>query len=274
MRFEEIVRQLMPPVVWSAAKKLRTQVSKSIKNPETSFETTVSGDQFTISFIRVDTSEGAFFVPKYAEHRPAARAILDGRFYEPKTHAIVAKLLSIRPGNVVHAGTFFGDMLPSFSKACGGTVYAFEPVLENYVLAKLCIEQNNLENVLIQNVGLGSSISIARIDTGVQKGIHRGGGSQISDSGQFTALVTIDSLGVSDLSVIQLDVEGHELEALKGAVETINANQPLIMIEDNNDNCREFLHSIGYEYVGKIPGLGIWKSEDDKINVQEILDGL
>lgn len=272
MKFKEVAKQFMPPILWAAANKLRSQNSNATKIPTTTLETTISGDQFNLSFARVDTSAGSFFVPKYAEHRPASRAILNGQFHEPKTHSIIAELLSIRPGNIVHAGTFFGDMLPSFSKACSGTVYAFEPVLENYVLAKLCVEQNNLENVLLQNAGLSSSIAVARVNTGVQQGAHRGGASQISDSGQITALVTIDSLGISDLSVIQLDVEGHEFEALRGAVETVSANQPLIMIEDNEDNCQEFLHSIGYQYVGEIPGLRIWKAKQDDIDVQNILD--
>jgi FkbM family methyltransferase len=272
VKFKVVVSQLMPPILWSLGEKLRSKSSSGIKIPETTLQPTASNDQFNLPFTRVNTSAGSFFVPKYGEHRPASKAVLNGRFYEPKTHSIIAELLKIRPGNIVHAGTFFGDMLPSFSRACSETVYAFEPVLENYVLAKLCVEQNELENVLIQNAGLSSSIKVARVDTGVQQGAHRGGGSKISDSGQFTALVTIDSLGISNLSVIQLDVEGHELEALRGAVETIRANQPLILIEDNNDNCQEFLHSVEYQYVGKIPGLRIWKAEQDDIDIQNILD--
>lgn len=274
VRFKKAVERWMPPGLWSAAKKPLTPSSNATETPQKAFETTVSDDQFNLSFTRVETPVGSFFVPKYAEQRPASQAVLHGQFYEPETHSMVAELLRVRPGNLIHAGTFFGDMLPSFSKACTGQVYAFEPVLENYVLAKLCIEQNHLTNVLIQNAGLGSSITVARVDTGVQQGAHRGGASHISDSGQFTMLVTIDSLSVSDLSVIQLDVEGHELEALRGATETISANRPLIMIEDNNDNCQEFLHSIGYQYVGEIPGLKIWKSEHDDTDIQGVLDKL
>ncbi len=272
MNLKEVVKQLMPPILWSTARKLRSQSSNATKTAQEASRTTISEDRFSIGFIRVDTSAGSFFVPKYAKHRPASAAILNGRFYEPETHSLIAELLSVRPGNLVHAGTFFGDMLPSFSMACPGMVYAYEPVLENYVLAKLCVEQNNLENVLIVNAGLSSSITVSRVDTGVGEGTHRGGASEISDFGQLTALLTIDSQGISDLSVIQLDVEGHELEALRGAIETISINQPLIMIEDNNDNCQEFLHSMGYMYVGEIPGLKIWKAKHDDIDIQSILD--
>lgn len=272
MKFREAFKQLMQPIIGSAAMRLRSRGSNATKTSEIAFHETGSGDRFSLGFFRVDTSAGSFFVPKYAKHRPASKAILNGRFYEPMTHSIIAELLRLRPGHLIHAGTFFGDMLPSFSRACSATVYAFEPVLENYVLAKLCVQQNNLENVFIQNAGLGSSIAVVRVDTGVGEGTHRGGKSQISDSGQLTALLTIDSLGISGLSVIQLDVEGHELEALRGGAEAIVKNLPLIMIEDINDNCQEFLDSIGYQYAGKVPGLKVWKSKRDSIDVQSVLD--
>jgi len=165
-------------------------------------------------------------------------------------------------------------MLPSFSKACPRTVFAFEPVLENYVLAKLCIQENRLTNVVMQNAGLGSSISVARVDTEAENGMHRGGGSQIADRGQFTALVTIDSFNIADLSIVQLDVEGYELEALRGAAKTINRSNPIIMIEDNNRNCEQFLTSVEYSYIGEIPGLMIWQSRYDGSDVRGVLSRL
>lgn len=272
MKLRAIATQLVPPIVRSAAKKLYFHSSEALTAQRTDSKKITSNHSFTIPFTRVDTSIGSFFVPKYAEHRPASQAILHGRLYEPETHSIVAKFLHARPGSIVHAGTFFGDMLPSFAKACSRQVYAFEPVLENFLLAKLCVEENNLENVMIMNAGLSSTIAVARIDTGVECGVHLGGGSQISDHGQLTTLLTIDSFQIPDLSVIQLDVEGHELEALRGAAETIRSSHPLIMIEDNNDNCREFLHSHRYHYVGAIPGLNIWKAKDDKTDIQSVLE--
>jgi FkbM family methyltransferase len=226
--------------------------------------TLASNHGFAIGLKHVSLPSGEYFVPKYAAHRPAARAILAGNFYEPDTHALVSRLLAVRHGSMIHAGTFFGDMLPSFSRACSGTVYAFEPVLENCVLAKLCVQANGLANVFLLNAGLGSHVEVAHIDTGEKSGSHRGGASQIADRGQFTALVTVDSFHIGNLAIIQLDVEGFELEALHGAVETIDRNSPVIMIEDNSANCPDFLASINYSLVAKIPGLAIWTSRRDE----------
>ncbi|XVQ07243.1 FkbM family methyltransferase [Spirillospora sp. CA-255316] len=45
------------------------------------------------------------------------------------------------------------------------------------------------------------------------------------------ARVTVDSLRLTDVRFIKLDVEGHELSALRGASETIGRDQPTLLIE-------------------------------------------
>lgn len=42
---------------------------------------------------------------------------------------------------------------------------------------------------------------------------------------------TIDSLGLDELDFVKLDVEGHELEALRGAVDTIGRCRPVVLVE-------------------------------------------
>jgi FkbM family methyltransferase len=207
-----------------------------------------------------------YFIPRYAEHRAACQAILADAYYEPQTHQLIKKLFEHVPGNLIHAGTFYGDMLPSFSDSVGtnGKIYAFEPVLENYVLAKQCIEGNNIENVILQNSGLSDKFDVAKIRRINSNGIHDGGASTISEDGdQIISLSTIDSLGLTQLTCLQLDIEGHELSALKGALKTISRCQPLILIEDNENNCETFLTDLHYENLGEIPGLKIWARRDN-----------
>ena len=80
-------------------------------------------------------------------HRPAVSQLLSGTLYEPDTHAFVEDFFSDLDGSMIHAGTFYGDMIPTFAKAVAGTVYAFEPVFENYVLDRLCVDQNDLRDL-------------------------------------------------------------------------------------------------------------------------------
>lgn len=61
--------------------------------------------------------------------------------------------------------------------------------------------------------------------------------------------LTIDSLNLPDLSLLQLDVEGHELEAIQGAVETIKKFKPIIMLEvtSNEEETVKFVENLGYK---------------------------
>lgn len=63
-------------------------------------------------------------------------------------------------------------------------------------------------------------------------------------------IITLDSLHIKDISFIKMDVEGHELEVLRGARETLAANRPVLMIEIREQNLapiRELLTGLGYE---------------------------
>lgn len=215
-------------------------------------------ENFEIEFTRLILNEDQYFIPRYALHRPAVKDLLAGNLYEPDTHELVREFCRCFKGSMVHAGTFFGDMIPGFSRSVSGTVYAFEPVLENYILAKICIDNNNLENVLLVNSALSDCMRNLRIDTREGGGKHAGGTSKISVNGVICAAISIDTLNIDDLVLIQLDVEGHELSALKGAQRTIQNSRPLIAIEDNNNNCADYLLALEYENIGRIPGLAIW----------------
>ena len=227
---------------------------------------------YRIAFRRLAFEGDAFFLPRYAEHRPAVTEMLAGRRYEPATHVLMERLLRARPGDLIHAGTFFGDMLPTFARACRGTVLAFEPVLENYVLAKLCVQENGLDNVVMVNAGLAEAVGTARIDTGEER--HRGGTSEIAETGQPTALLPIDAFGREAVAVIQLDVEGHELSALRGAGRTLAASRPFVLVEDNRRECGPFLEGLGYEHRGAVPGLEVWCPPGDAPAVASALEGL
>lgn len=220
-------------------------------------------EKYEIKFKNIFFGGDKYFLPKYALHRQAVKAFLNGNLQEPDTHKMVKQICSKRQGSIIHAGAFFGDMLPSFSKFVQGKVYAFEPVLENFVLGKLTIEANNLHNVILMNAALSDNISNLKIDTRDGNDNHAGGGSIISDTGQICTSLKIDNLEVSDIVLIQLDVEEHELVALNGALETIRRCRPVIAVEDNKKNCDNFFKNLNYRFVKKIPGLNIWVPEED-----------
>jgi FkbM family methyltransferase len=215
-------------------------------------------DTFKIPFSEICIDQSFYYLPSFASNRPAVKAFLAKRQYEPATHCFVSQYLAIFPGSIVHAGAFFGDMLPSFSKATSASIYAFEPCLESFVLSKLCVEKNSLTNVLLYNAGLTDRNENLRINTLDLNSHHAGGASSIAANGLLVAGMTIDSLNAADITLIHLDVEGSEFRALCGARQTILSCKPVILIEDNADNSSELLIDCGYLYVDRIPGVKIW----------------
>src|SRR6056300_1027810 len=59
-------------------------------------------------------------------------------------------------------------------------------------------------------------------------------------------------------SVVKIDVEGHELEVLEGAKETLEKHKPMILIEllphiENSKKARAFLEELGYTETEERP---------------------
>jgi FkbM family methyltransferase len=137
-------------------------------------------------------------------------------------------------GAVVQAGGHVG-LWPSVLSHWFRKVYTFEPEPDNYQ----CLLHNNRHNidsgkVDAFNSGLSSQsgwleLVYSQINTG---GHHIGVTENDTDKEKLNVtLMTIDSLGLSDCTAIFLDVEGHELETLKGAEDTIDRFSPLLMLE-------------------------------------------
>lgn len=259
-KFKNIIKRLLYIFGYS--------IRKVQKLPFSSTATTkqkvefIKNDSYILDFKKVGLDGDIYFVPKYSNYIPIKRGILDKTLYgtlnEPMTHKFIANLFTHFKGSMVHAGAFCGDMLPSFSKSVNGFVYAFEPVLENFIMSKQSVMQNDLQNVFLFNAALGNEVKCLRINTGIGQNWHRAGGSAIDEIGNLCASLTVDNFTYSSLILIQLDVEGFELNALQGAENTIKQHHPIIALEDNKLNCSEFLTSHGYIFTLSIPGLDIW----------------
>ena len=236
----------------------RRQAAQAPERIERMFSRHLQKRIFGIRTAIVEFDGAAYYVPRYGAHRPVARCTLRRKYVSQPLHDLVETVMSCRPGSMVHAGTFFGDMIPSFSRRTPGMLYVFEPVLENYLMARAATTHNGLDNVMLFHAGLGAEPGLARVETG-RRFRHRGGSSQvISDPAKPTfcaqpiSLMSIDQFIIADLSLIQLDVEGYELPVLQGAIESIRRSQPVIVIEDNRKNCAGFLKQFGYEEVAQI----------------------
>lgn len=207
---------------------------------------------------------GTYCVPRSSLHRPVPQTIIASRVWESKTLNL---LRGARPdGDIVHAGTFFGDFIPALarSRTAGARVWAFEPSRENYECARITIMLNGLENVVLNHAGLDASSGIALLATSDEGGLPLGGGSRLMQdpahadgvSNEEVNLMAVDDVVSSDrqVAVVQLDVEGHEQQALAGAMSTIARCRPLIVLETLPPEgwIAEHLAPLGYRVGEKV----------------------
>lgn len=222
---------------------------------------------------------GGYCVPLASKHRPAAQEILSGGVYEPQT--IEFLMTNSSGGDIIHAGTYFGDFLPALSRVCRRNckIWAFEPNPENYKCAKITMLINDLGNVSIEQAGLGEKASTMALRTIDERGNALGGASTL-ESGRPTAscmkgaspvrIVAVDDFVPAHrrIKILQLDVEGHERQALAGSLETIRRWRPILVLEVWPESTlvesnwfSENILGLGYRNTDKIHGNYVFMCE-------------
>ncbi|MEL7166189.1 MAG: FkbM family methyltransferase [Pseudomonadota bacterium] len=213
---------------------------------------------------------GRYFVPAGLEDRPASKAVLAGNVYEADT--IKFMRAHAGDGDIIHAGTFFGDFLPGLSSAMakGAKVWAFEPNPDSYAAAKKTVSLNKLKNIDLQNVALSNVAGNLLFKSRDGDGNSIGGISHIVDEpGEGVHEVSADLLDYivprdRHVSILQLDVEDHEKHALRGAFHLIQRCRPILILEylSNERWLQRTFRGMGYEQRGKIHSNWVYATPD------------
>jgi FkbM family methyltransferase len=164
-------------------------------------------------------------------------------------------------GDIVHAGTFFGDFLPALARTRkdGARIWAFEPSRENHRCAEITVLLNDLTNVSLMSAALGAEPGTAILATSNRAGVPSGGASRLvhdavaGRSEEAVDVVRLDDVIGDDrrVALVQLDVEGFEQSALEGAMNTIRRCRPLLVLESFPAVWfNEHLEPLGYVATG------------------------
>ena len=182
---------------------------------------------------------------------------------------------------VFDVGAHAGQYTKLFARAAShGRVYAFEPGSYARSILRTVVWLHRLSNVAVVPIALGSE---ARIDT-LTIPLKRSGsfGFGLSHLGEpserwpavtqeIVASATIDGvvekLGLDRLDFIKADVEGWELQLLRGAERTLERLRPRMLLElsgaalaragDRLDDAFGFLAARGYRAFCFGPGAGL-----------------
>lgn len=125
-------------------------------------------------------------------------------------------------------------------------VYAFEP----YPLSFYCLVNNvQEENVIKLQAALGSEIGLCKPIVLSESNL---GMNKIEHGNYLIPIFNIDSLPLSSLNLLQLDVEGHEYDILLGAKKTIEKFKPVIILENGDrQEIINLLSVYGYKIVDR-----------------------
>jgi len=180
----------------------------------------------------------------------SGKKFIQGDYESYKTEAFMANL---QPGDVViDIGAHVGYFTAIASRKVGedGKVIAFEPRPLNLRFLKKHVNLNNLRNVRIVPYGV-AEISGNRhfdIDTGTGTG-------HISESGEMKIEVVsldkeYDGGRIPKPDFLKIDVEGGEVDVLKGSKRVIKSTYPKILVathgKDTHDFVTGFLKRYGY----------------------------
>jgi len=158
--------------------------------------------------------------------------------WEPQTTKTLVRLASGARHALV-GGAYFGDHVVLMAKAMlarGGVCHAFEPNVDQCSSLRRNVEINALSNVEIHRMGLWSREDIQLRLEGEDSHAHSVAASS-SDSATFST-ATIDGYvaarGLPGLDLVMLDIEGGELEVLRGAANELSRDKesaPAVVFE-------------------------------------------
>jgi FkbM family methyltransferase len=199
-----------------------------------------------------------------------------------QAHVLAQLMEFITPGStVVDAGANMGSFSMFFAAATGptGAVYSFEPQTRMYEV--LCT--NKVVNDLLQLHPRKAALSFAAGTLAMSDTVAHGesfgesyakvdqagdllnyGGMRLGRGGESVAAITLDSLGLENVSVIKVDVQGSERLMFYGARDTIRRNLPVVAFEVLEDDLAESVSSelaipkevAAFDIVAFLKGLG------------------
>ncbi len=163
------------------------------------------------------------------------RALLDERVPPPHSGSMYFPddLLKLTGDEVfVDCGAYDGDTLRSFLDRCANSfrqIVALEPDVANFTQLKAFVSElpsNVRDKIHLEQAATGSRRSTVRFDGAGTVSSH------VTDAGEYDvrSLPLDDVLADFGATLIKMDIEGSEVQALQGAVNIIRTHLPVLSI--------------------------------------------
>jgi len=179
---------------------------------------------------------GFYCIPRSFRGRLVPRLLQKGEVYEPATLRFMQRQMG--SGDVITGGAFVGDFFPALALALtpGARIHSFEPAPNSLAAARHTLALNHLTCVDLHPVAVGAAEATLPLQVTRKDGALAAGAKLVEGVSEDTIDVpvkTLDSLVPEDrtVTILHLDIEGHELQALQGATRLIRDHAPIIIAE-------------------------------------------
>lgn len=174
-------------------------------------------------------------------------SIINGWQYEPYMFEfLIRNNIQTTGRSIIDIGANNGSFAVDFAHLVGdrGNVYSFEP--QRIIFYQLCgnVFMNGIDNVHCYNLAIGNSDT----DIQVQKpNYFQNGNVNFGDvkvgkvEGESVSVQQrrLDYFDFNDVVFIKIDVQGYELNVIKGAENTIRKHRPYLFVEFEDDLLKE-----------------------------------
>lgn len=173
---------------------------------------------------------------------------------------------SFKDKAILDVGAFVGDSAIILSPLTKKKVYCFESVSENYDFLLKTIELNNLKNIVPMKVALGSNtqnidMRVDSYQSSLKKELVKK--PKYVEKCQMIKLDDYVQKNKLKVGLIKVDIEGNEMDFLKGAIQTIKEQIPTLLISiyhtvDDFLDIKPMIEdlSLGYKFKVFRPTLG------------------
>lgn len=191
-------------------------------------------------------------------------------YYEPKTIDYI-KSLNLSNCSILDVGANIGNHSVAISKVTNNcSIISFEPFDSNYNILKnnqIIHNSSNIQTYQYFVTSKEKSENTFYINP-VWGECNLGYIKESNSCGQEVTNHYIDLFRYSNLKLIKIDVEGLELDVLKGSIETIEDHKPIIIAEHHT----EYEHLVVLNYLSDFGySLETIIEEDNKNYVYKVI---
>ena len=156
-------------------------------------------------------------------------------FYSKYAIDELTTLDSVRNKDIIDAGGYVGDTALLFSSYTDKSIHVFEASPSNMDIIRETIRLNHLENIVPVSKALGEKSGTATFSLGERNSCNslvERPGYNYPDHIEVPVITLDDYVRENNIEVglIKVDIEGGEQLLLKGAVETIRTQHPILLI--------------------------------------------